>query len=367
MNKKTHQTILYDRHVGLGARITPFAGWEMPLHYGSQIQEHHVVRRACGVFDVSHMGIVDVTGEESLHYLQLMLACDPGRLGDGGGQYGLLLNDHGGVADDLIAYRLASNRFCLVINAGNREKDLAWLRIHAPAFKVTITERTDLAMLAVQGQESLLRMTGCLPPDLTDAVTALPAFHLLERHGWRVARTGYTGEEGYEVMLPLREAVAFWDRLLHAGVVAAGLGARDTLRLEAGLSLYGRDLHDKGNPLECGLGWTIAWDPPQRKFIGRQALEPLRHDPAVKKRIGLILEEKGVLRDQQTVLLDGAAVGVITSGGYSPTLERGIALAIVERHLQPGSPCQVDVRGRLLNARAVRPPFARFGKSALRE
>ncbi|MBF0296273.1 MAG: glycine cleavage system aminomethyltransferase GcvT [Magnetococcales bacterium] len=367
MNKKPHQTILYDRHVGLGARITPFSGWEMPLHYGSQIQEHHAVRRSCGVFDVSHMGIVDLTGGDPLGFLQLMLACDPERLHDGGGQYGLLLNDHGGVTDDLIAYRLAGDRFCLVINAGNREKDLAWLRIHAPAFKVTVSERTDLAMLAVQGPLSTRRMTETLPEELAEAVSALPGFHILERRGWRVARTGYTGEEGYEVMLPLREAVTFWDRLLHAGVAAAGLGARDTLRLEAGLSLYGRDLHDKGNPLECGLGWTIAWDPPQRKFIGRPALEPLRHDPAVKKRIGLILEEKGVLRDQQTVLLDATPVGVITSGGYSPTLERGIALAIVERHLQPGSACQVDVRGRLLNARAVRPPFVRFGKSALRD
>ncbi|MBF0127667.1 MAG: glycine cleavage system aminomethyltransferase GcvT [Magnetococcales bacterium] len=367
MDKKMHQTILFDRHVGLGGRMTPFAGWEMPLHYGSQIQEHHAVRRACGVFDVSHMGIVDLSGGDVPGYLHWLLASDAGRLRDGEAQYGLLLNDHGGVTDDLIAYRMRAGLFCLVINAGNREKDLAWLRIHAPAFQVMVTERTDLAMLAVQGPESLQRLSGVLPAGLAREVAALPTFHILEQEGWRVARTGYTGEEGFEVMMPTRQAGLLWDRLLHAGVTPAGLGARDTLRLEAGMSLYGRDMHDKRNPLECGLGWTIAWEPKTRKFIGRHALEPLLGDSSLKKRIGLLLEEKGVLRDHQVIFLQGEPVGEITSGGYSPTLEKGIALAIVEPRLQPGASYQVEVRGRMLQARAVRPPFARLGQSALRD
>ncbi|MBF0340117.1 MAG: glycine cleavage system aminomethyltransferase GcvT [Magnetococcales bacterium] len=362
-----HKTVLHDRHIGLGARMAPFAGWDMPLHYGSQIQEHHAVRRACGVFDVSHMGIVDMHGGDVLGMLREILACDAGRLANGAGQYGLMLNERGGVADDLIVYRLQAGLYTLVINAGNREKDLAWMRIHAPAHKVTLTERHDLAILALQGPQAVDHLAEVLPAELAVKAAALPGFHILEQEGWRIARTGYTGEDGFELMIPVNRAGGVWDRLLKSGVAPAGLGARDTLRLEAGMNLHGRDMHDKSNPLERGLGWTIAWEPATRPFLGRQALEPTRNDPALKKRIGLLLLEKGVLRDHQVVYLNGEPVGEITSGGYSPTLEAGIALAVVESGLQPGALCQVEVRGRMLQTRAVRPPFVRMGKSALRD
>lgn len=362
-----HKTILHDRHVGLAARMAPFAGWEMPLDYGSQIAEHHAVRRACGVFDVSHMGVVDLTGGDVSGLTRWLLACDPGRLTDGAGQYGLLLNERGGVTDDLIAYRLRPDHFVLVINAGNREKDLAWIRIHAPAHNVTVTERTDLAILALQGPEAVRHLADALPPEMAERAAALPSFHILEEGGRRVARTGYTGEDGFELILPLGEAGAAWDRLLASGVAPVGLGARDTLRLEAGLNLHGHDMDSKSNPLERGLGWTIAWEPESRIFSGRQVLEPFRNDPTLRKRIGILLIDKGVLRDHLPVFFEGDVVGEITSGGYSPTLERGIALAVVDSRLQPGAACQVEVRGRRLNARAVRPPFVKFGQSALRD
>ncbi|MBF0190590.1 MAG: glycine cleavage system aminomethyltransferase GcvT [Magnetococcales bacterium] len=362
-----HKTILHNRHVGLGARMAPFAGWDMPLHYGSQIQEHHAVRRHCGVFDVSHMGVVDLHGGDVIGLLRWILACDAGRLTDGGGQYGLMLNERGGVADDLITYRLNATFFTLVINAGNREKDLTWIRIHAPAYAVTVTERTDLAILALQGPEAASHLGTILPATLAEKAVAMPAFHILAQDEWRVARTGYTGEDGFELMIPATMAGHVWDRLLKAGVAPAGLGARDTLRLEAGMNLHGRDMHDKSNPLERGLGWTIVWEPDTRHFVGRQALEPTRQDPELRKRLGLILTDKGVLRDHQVVYLNDEAVGEITSGGYSPTLETGIALAVVESRLQPGEMCQVNVRGRLLAARAVRPPFVRMGKPALKD
>ncbi|MBF0213467.1 MAG: glycine cleavage system aminomethyltransferase GcvT [Magnetococcales bacterium] len=362
-----HKTILHDRHIGLGARMAPFAGWDMPLHYGSQIQEHHAVRRTCGVFDVSHMGVVDLSDGDLLGLLRWILACDPGRLEDGAGQYGLMLNERGGVAEDLITYRLNHNLFTLVINAGNREKDLAWIRIHAPAHRVTVTERTDLAILALQGPEAPTHLSAVLPPELAAQAAALKPFHILEEKEWRVARTGYTGEDGFELILPTAQAGSCWDRLLKNGVTPAGLGARDTLRLEAGMNLHGRDMNDKSNPLERGLGWTIAWEPDTRPFVGRQSLEATRHDPGLKKRLGVILTEKGVLRDHQVIYLNDEPVGEITSGGYSPTLETGIALAVVESRLQPGDRCQVEIRGRRFEARAVRPPFVRMGKSALRD
>ncbi|MEO5346852.1 MAG: glycine cleavage system aminomethyltransferase GcvT [Magnetococcus sp. YQC-9] len=362
-----HKTVLHDRHLGLAARMAPFAGWEMPLDYGSQLQEHHAVRRDCGVFDVSHMGVVDLSGGDVLGLLRWLLACNPDRLVDGAGQYGLLLNERGGVTDDLITYRLHANLFTLVINAGNREKDLAWIRIHAPAHNVTVRERHDLAILALQGPHAIRHLASALPGAVAERAAGLPSFHILEHDGWRVARTGYTGEDGFELLVPTVEAGAVWDRLLASGVTPAGLVARDTLRLEAGMNLHGRDMDNKSNPLERGLGWTIAWEPASRFFSGRQVLEPLRHDPGLRKRIGILLTDRGVLRDHQPVILENEVVGEITSGGYSPTLEKGIALAVVQPRVQPGMVCQVEVRGRRLMARAVRPPFVRHGKSALRD
>ncbi len=362
------KTPLHGRHLQLGARMVDFSGWEMPLHYGSQLREHHAVRQGCGLFDVSHMGVIDLNGEGVDDLLAWLLANDVRRIPHvGSSQYGVMLNIKGGVADDLITYRLAADAFFLVVNAGNRDKDLAWIRVHAPGYGVTVTERRDLCILALQGPEALTVLAHCLPEPVHQRVSALKPFHFLTENGWRIARTGYTGEDGFELMIPDIAAASLWDGLLRAGAEPIGLGARDTLRLEAGMNLYGRDMDEETSPLESGLKWTIAWDPLHRDFIGRQALEPHWGQPVSLKRMGLILEEKGVLRDHQEVFLDGEPVGRVTSGGYSPTLETGIALARLATRVKPGAICEVAVRNRRLKARAVRPPFVRQGKSALRD
>lgn len=357
-----NRTPLYDRHAAMGARIVDFAGWEMPLHYGSQLKEHHAVRMECGVFDVSHMGLVDLAGDRTEAFLRHLLANDVARIpAEGQAQYGVMLNEKGGVIDDLITYRLeGKRRFRMVVNAGTRVKDVAWIRQHAEAFGVTVTERTDLAMLAVQGPECWERLGEVLPPEMEHRIQALKAFRFLQDGDLLVARTGYTGEDGVELMLPVHQAGWVWDRLVTAGATPVGLGARDTLRLEAGLNLYGSDMDETFTPMESGLCWTISWDPSERDFIGRRAIEPLRSS-SPRKRIGLIVEGRGIPRDHQRVLVDGGEVGVITSGSYSPTLEAGIAMARVNASVTIGSTCQVDIRGNLLPARVVSPPFVRFG------
>ena len=362
------QTPLNDRHRQLHARLVDFSGWEMPLHYGSQLREHHIVRQKCGIFDVSHMGVVDLTGAGCDKLLAFLLANDVARIPNPGqGQYSLMLNIKGGIADDLIVYRQGEGRFFLVVNAGTREKDVAWIRIHAASYGVAVNDRTDLAMIAVQGPQSLDLLASCLSGSVGERVRSLKPFHFLEEDGWRFARTGYTGESGFELILPADQVGVLWDGLLRSGAAPIGLGARDTLRLEAGLNLYGHDMTEETTPLESGVAWTVAWEPESRDFLGRQALQPLWGNPLSRKRVGLILEGKGVLRDHQAVLLDGQEIGEITSGGYSPTLEAGIALARVSAHIWPGSACEVQVRNRRMPVRAVRPPFVRFGRSAIRD
>ncbi|HHQ41888.1 MAG TPA: glycine cleavage system aminomethyltransferase GcvT, partial [Chromatiales bacterium] len=256
------RTPLHDRHLAAGARMVGFAGWEMPLHYGSQVEEHHAVRRAAGVFDVSHMTVVDVTGEGAEPFLRRLLANDVARLTEEGrALYTCMLNERGGILDDLIVYRAGPGWFRLVVNAATREKDLAWMRRHAGPHGAAVAERAELAMLAVQGPEARERALPLLPQALRGAAAALAPFRAahLGPDAWLVARTGYTGEDGFEVILPAEEAGALWDGLLAAGVRPCGLGARDTLRLEAGLNLYGQDMDEDTTPLECGLGWTVAW------------------------------------------------------------------------------------------------------------
>ncbi|MBF0455681.1 MAG: glycine cleavage system aminomethyltransferase GcvT [Magnetococcales bacterium] len=364
------QTSLHNRHVALGAKMVDFSGWEMPLHYGSQLQEHHEVRRCCGLFDVSHMGIIDLLGEGGEDLLQRLLACDVARLpvvepGDPvPGAYGLMLNDRGNVADDLILFRLKKGLFSLVVNASTRKKDLAWLRAHAPSFGVQVVLRQELAILALQGPKAPDSLEHALPSHLVEKVAALRPFQMLVEGGWRVARTGYTGEDGFELMFPAEWSERVWNGLLRGEMVSpVGLGARDTLRLEAGLNLYGTDMDEKHNPLESGVAWTIDWEPESRDFIGRAALKKWRYGGVDKKRVGLILQDKGVLRNQQKVLLGGKIMGEITSGGYSPTLGKGIALARVASHLEVGGGCQVEVRGRHLEARIVSLPFVKRGVS----
>ena len=358
----TRHTPLFDLHHKLGARMVDFGGWDMPLQYGSQIAEHHAVRRGAGVFDVSHMCIADLTGARVRPFLQRLLANDVGKLkSPGKALYSCMLNETGGVIDDLIVYFLGDSWFRAVVNAGTRDKDLAWIRRHAADFAVEVRERTDLAMLAVQGPDARAGAAGLLSPAGAAGALALEPFFGREIDGWFVARTGYTGEDGFEVMLPAADAERAWRALNSAGVVSCGLGARDTLRLEAGMSLYGSDMDERTNPFESGLAWTVALEPRQRTFIGREALEAIRARGPGRRLVGLLLEGRGVLRSHQRVIVPDAGEGEITSGTFSPTLERSIALARVPAGAAAG--VQVDIRGKLQPARIVRPPFVRHGRA----
>jgi aminomethyltransferase len=358
------KTPLYDKHVESGARIVDFGGWDMPLHYGSQKEEHHAVRNKAGMFDVSHMTIVDLAGEKTRDFLRYLLANDVARLRDyGKALYTCMLNDDGGVIDDLIVYYLADDNYRVVVNAATRDKDLAWIRRQAEAFGVRVSERAELAMVAVQGPEARDLAAAVIPADYRDAAMALKPFFGMEAGDYFVARTGYTGEDGWEIMMPAGDAPKQWDRLLAAGIVPCGLGARDTLRLEAAMNLYGSDMDETLSPLESGLGWTVAWEPADRDFIGRGALEALKARTDRRRFVGLLLEDKGVLRNHMKVIVDGVGEGEITSGGFSPTLERSIALARVPAGDYDRA--QVDVRGKLLNVRVVKPPFVRNGKACV--
>ena len=355
------QTPLFRLHQELGARIVDFGGWDMPVQYGSQIGEHHAVRRAAGVFDVSHMCVIDLTGERVRALLAGLLANDVGRLTlPGKALYSCLLNEAGGILDDLIVYYLTERSFRVVVNAGTRDKDLAWIRARAAALGVTVTERTDLAMLAVQGPEARAKAAQLLSAPDAAAALALEVFCGRELNGWFIARTGYTGEDGFEIMLPAADAVPAWRSLNSLGVASCGLGARDTLRLEAGMNLYGNDMDESTHPYESGLAWTVALKPATRDFVGRRALEPIAAAGSPRKLVGLVLEDRGVLRSHQKVIIPGAGEGEITSGTFSPTLERSIALARVPA--ASAAAVQVDIRGKLLQARVVKPPFVRFGR-----
>jgi aminomethyltransferase len=344
--------------------MVDFGGWDMPVQYSSQIGEHHAVRRAAGVFDVSHMGVLDLRGVRVRHFLQGLLANDVAKLKvPGKALYSCLLNEAGGVLDDLIVYFLNDYWYRMVVNAGTRAKDLAWIREQARHHEVEVTERGDLAMLAVQGPEARAKAAELLAPADGAAALALDSFVGRELGCWFVARTGYTGEDGFEIMMPAADAVAAWRGLNSLGVASCGLGARDTLRLEAGMNLYGNDMDESTQPYESNLGWTVALVPGERDFIGRAALERLAHDGSERKLVGLVLEERGVLRAHQKVVAAPAGEGEITSGTYSPTLERSIAFARVPS--ATAGQVQVEVRGKLLPARVVKPPFVRAGRSLI--
>ncbi len=358
----SNKTVLFDKHVEYKGKIVDFAGWEMPVNYGSQIDEHHQVRTDAGMFDVSHMVIVDLTEGDIKGFLQYLLANDVAKLTESGkALYSCMLNEDGGVIDDLIVYYMSDNWYRVVVNAGTREKDLAWISKHAGAFKVNVNERDDLAMIAVQGPHAREKAFEVLPLDVVEAATPLERFYGADCGDWFVGRTGYTGEDGFEVMLPSSEAPAFWDKLASVGVKPCGLGARDTLRLEAGMNLYGSDMTEDTSPLISGLGWTIAMQPEERDFIGRKPLEKEKAEGVKQKIVGLILEGRGILRSHQKVIVEGASIdGEITSGTFSPSLQKSIALARVP--VEIGDSCQVEIRGKLLNAAVVKPVFVRDGK-----
>lgn len=356
----SRRTPLYDVHVSMGAKIIDFAGWDMPIHYGSQLDEHALVRRDAGMFDVSHMATVDLAGPDSRLFLRKLLANDVARLQQAGqALYSCMLNSEGGVIDDLIVYYQSDEAFRLVVNAGTRDKDLAWITRQATSFNVSVRERPELAMIAIQGPQAIAKTLNLLPVESREKIPALARFTAITCGDWFIARTGYTGEDGLEVILPASSAEQFWNDLHKAGVSPAGLGARDTLRLEAGMNLYGNDMDETVTPLESGLAWTLAWSPEERDFIGRAALEKQRADGLARKLVGLVLEERGVLRAHQNVFSD-AGEGEITSGTFSPVLQRAIAFARVP--VAMGETCEVEIRNKRVPAKVVKYPFVRNGK-----
>ncbi len=355
----SQKTILNDSHRALGAKMVDFGGWDMPLSYGSQIEEHHAVRRDAGMFDVSHMTVVDLAGARTREFLRHLLANNVDKLkAPGKALYSCMLDETGGVIDDLIVYFLEEAFFRVVVNAATRDKDLAWIRSQAAAFDVAVTERPELAMIAVQGPNARARVATLLSPEVAAKALKIGKFVAFEGDGLFIARTGYTGEDGFEIIVPEGEAVALWQRLVDAGVAPAGLGARDTLRLEAGMNLYGQDMDESVTPWEAALAWTVSLDE-GRAFIGREALEQQRAAGVPREMIGLVMDEKGVLRHGQKVLTE-AGDGEILSGTFSPTLGKAIAFARVPAGA--GSSLRVDIRGREVPVRIARIPFVRDGK-----
>ncbi|MFO1321349.1 MAG: glycine cleavage system aminomethyltransferase GcvT [Burkholderiales bacterium] len=359
------RTPLYDAHVARGARMVEFGGWEMPLHYGSQIDEHHAVRRSAGMFDVSHMLCVDIGGPSSLPFLRRLFANDPAKLNrEGASLYTCMLNDQGGIVDDLIVTHIRHNHYRLVLNAATADGDVAWIetRRSAEGFAATVHARRDLAIIAVQGPQARDIVWRALP-GTRDATAALAPFQMAETPVGRISRTGYTGEDGFEITVHGTSAPEFWDALLRAGAAPCGLGARDTLRLEAGMNLYGSDMDHSTTPFESGLGWTVDLRS-ARDFIGRRAIEGVR---VARVRFGICLSGRGVLRGGMVVHSAGGD-GTITSGTFSPTLGVAIGLARLPRPTggqdpDAGQDVDVEIRGNRLPARLVNPPFVRHGKS----
>ncbi len=358
----TKHTPLYEEHLSCGAKMVDFGGWDMPINYGSQISEHNAVREDAGMFDVSHMTIVDITGDDAAPFLQKLLANDVAKLvTPGKALYTAMLNDTAGVIDDLIVYRM-DNGFRTVVNCATREKDLAWMAKQAKNFTVNLVERDDLAMVAIQGPKAIEKSAVALGKVHGPIAAQLNPFQGLPSEGWFIARTGYTGEDGLEVMVPNTEIVTFWQRLVDADIKPCGLGARDTLRLEAGMNLYGNDMTEDTHPLESAMGWTIAWKPEERDFIGREALTNIKTAGGYGKLVGLVLEQRGVMRSHQTVHAeqDGPAIGEITSGTFSPTLNQSIAMARISGEIKDS--CFVEMRGKMLPVKIVSLPFVRNGK-----
>lgn len=351
------QTRLAPNHLAAGGKMVDFSGWEMPLHYGSQMDEHHAVRQSVGMFDVSHMSVVDVQGRDSAPYLQKLLANDVARLkAPGRALYSAMLNPTGGVKDDLIVYRLALG-YRLVVNCGTRDKDLAWMRVCSSGFEVEILERSELALIAVQGPESLNLLDAFLEPHQQSLLAGLAPFEGGFAGDWFLARTGYTGELGVEVMLPNAAAEGLWTALMAAGVRPIGLGARDTLRLEAGMNLYGQDMDESHSPLSSNLEWTLKHN--GRDFIGEAAVLEMKANKASSALIGLVMLGRGVLRAHYPVYAQDTLVGEITSGAFSPTLQAGIGFARVKPW---EGPLSVEIRGKRQAVEPVSLPFVRRGQ-----
>ena len=361
------RTPLFASHVAANGKMVDFAGWEMPINYGSQIEEHHAVRKDAGMFDVSHMCALDLVGAGALPFLHKLLANDCSKLVlPGKALYSCMLNDEAGVIDDLIVYYFTPEHYRIVVNAGTAEKDIAWMRQQLNGFDAHITVRRDLAMIAVQGPNARERFWSAFPVARARTVM-LENFQAAEWRTddgmWLIARTGYTGEDGFEISLPADYAATAWKALLDVGVKPCGLGARDTLRLEAGMNLYGQDMDESISPYEAGLKWTVDLKDAARDFVGKSALVGRRSTPAVRFA-GLLLLDKGVLRAHQKVIT-ALGDGETTSGSFSPTLQQSIALARIPAGVENGSVVDVEIRDKKLKAKVVKPSFARNGASLI--
>ncbi|MCO4799453.1 MAG: glycine cleavage system aminomethyltransferase GcvT [Colwelliaceae bacterium] len=361
----TNKTVLHAKHLESGAKMVDFHGWEMPINYGSQIEEHHAVRQDAGMFDVSHMTIVDVHGNDAKAYLRRLVINDVAKLDVAGkALYTGMCNAEGGVIDDLIIYFFSDTDYRLVVNSATREKDLEWMHQQATGFDISIIERPEFGMIAVQGPEAKAKVATILTTEQIQAVDGMKPFFGVQTDNLFIATTGYTGENGYEIVVPNDQIANLWEDLLGAGVKPCGLGARDTLRLEAGMNLYGLDMDETVSPLAANMAWTIAWDDESRNFNGRDVLATQRAAGDQPKLTGLVLEEKGVLRSGLKVVTD-AGEGVITSGTFSPTLGHSIAMARVPRSVKIGDTVEVEMRKKLVKVKVVKPSFVRNGKSQL--
>lgn len=357
------RTPLYQTHVDMGAKMVDFAGWDMPIQYAGLKEEHHQVRKDAGMFDVSHMTTVDLTGERVREFLSYLVANDVAKVTKPGkALYTCMLNEQGGVIDDLIIYYMSETWFRLVVNAATRVKDLAWIEQHAGDYGVDVNERSELAMIAVQGPNAIEKSLKVLPEDAHSAVKSLDRFEAIEHGEFYIARTGYTGEDGLEILMPEKDVSNFWLALKEAGVEPIGLGARDTLRLEAGMNLYGNDMTEETSPLESGLGWTVAMKD-ERSFVGRNALEKQKEAGVEYKLTGVVLTGRGVMRGHQKVFQNGEEVGELTSAGFSPTLEKSIGFARIKREVE--GDVQIEIRNKFVDATLAKYPFVRDGKSCL--
>lgn len=362
MLKKTPLNAWHAKHQ---AKLVDFAGWEMPLNYGSQIEEHHAVREGVGIFDVSHMGVVDLEGEDATYYLRHLLANDVAKLTDGQALYSCMLNEQGGIKDDLIVYRFSPTHYRIVVNASMRESDVAWMKEQAERYDVWIELLPDFCIFAVQGPKAFAVIQDVLGQAVANQLTNKKPFHFISHEELTIARTGYTGEEGVEILVPSKKAEKLWINLIKAGAKPCGLGARDTLRLEAGLNLYGTDMDETVSPLVSNLAWTVSFKDPERNFIGKAALQAELKNGVQQQLIGLVLDEKGVLRNHQDVFYKGEKIGGITSGGFSPTLKQAIAFARLPKHYT--HELSVERRGQFLPVTLVNLPFVRLGKNVMKK
>ena len=357
-----NKTVLHAKHLEAGAKMVDFHGWEMPINYGSQIEEHHAVRQDAGMFDVSHMTIVDIKGSDAKAFLRRLVINDVAKLDLAGkALYTGMCNAEGGVIDDLIVYFFTDTDYRLVVNSATREKDLAWLNMQSAGFDVTITERPEFAMIAVQGPTAKDKVATLLNDAQKAAVEGMKPFFSVQAEDLFIATTGYTGEAGYEIALPAEQAADLWQQLLDAGVKPCGLGARDTLRLEAGMNLYGLDMDETISPLAANMAWTISWDDEDRNFVGKDVIAEQRAAGDQPKLVGLVLEEKGVLRSGLKVVTSHGE-GTITSGTFSPTLGHSIAMARVPRAVKLEDTVQVEMRKKLVDVKVIKPSFVRNGK-----